>query len=514
MSFDSTVYIKKLSNTKGQVICEDFDFVISMREKFSYFADGYRFSPAFKNKQWDGKVRMLESNGVFNLGLWKSMVDFCDTMGQQSKVDPAIRKFNLPFEKFQSFVDSLDVHTGGDSIDPYDYQVVAAHKALEHQRCILLSPTSSGKSLIQYMLARMYERLIKSDEKMLVVVPTVGLVSQMKGDFADYSSEIEWCADDHVHQISAGADKTTEKRIIVSTYQSLAKVKPQFFHQFGVIMVDEVHTATAKSIIRILNNCINAPWRVGLTGTLDEGKTNEMTLTGLFGQVFEVISTRELMDRGTVAQLHINVAILKHKKESCKCLRSDDRGPIDEKTGKPSKRKANYAEEIDHIVSNKDRNLFLMRHTASLKGNSILMVNKVEHGQNLYKWMKEAYPDRDIYLYTGATKSKERDYIRKVMEESENAIIIGSLGVLSTGISIKRLHNLVFAHPSKSRIKVLQTVGRLLRKSKFGNNVVMYDIVDDYCIGAYENYVYSHGQKRVQYYSDQQFSFDIINLDL
>lgn len=510
---DTSVYFVKTSEVFGTIHCQDFDTIIRLRDYFSFFADGYQFSPQFKCKQWDGRVRLIDASNQIRLGLWNLVKDFCERYNINCVIDPKIKRFDFPMEKFDSFVKSLDVHAGGDSINPYDYQMTAAHHALEVQRCILLSPTSSGKSLIMYMMVRMYERLIVGD-KILIVVPTVGLVTQMQSDFSDYSSEIEWDAKDKIHGIKAGVCKETDKQIIVSTYQSLAKLPVDYFHKFKAILVDETHTATAKSITRILDNAINATFRVGLTGTLDEVKCNELILTGMFGPVNTVITTKQLMLDGQVAQLKVNVALLKHKKEDCKFMRAAPRGPIDEKTGKKKREKAQYKEEIDFIISNVARNKFIMSFAANLKGNSIIMVNMVEHGENLYNWMKEALPDRDIFLYTGSTKADERERIRQLMENSENAIIIGSLGVLSTGISIKRLHNLVFAHPSKSRVKVLQSVGRLLRISKFGNEVNMFDLVDDFLIGAYENYTYGHGQKRVSFYHDQSFDTTINNVKL
>ena len=239
-----------------------------------------------------------------------------------------------------------------------------------------------------------------------------------------------------------------------------------------------------------------------------------MTLKGLFGPIFTVITTKELMDMNRVAQLAIKVVVIEHNEKDCKNMRSAPRGEPDSETGKIPRRKATYQEEIAEIVSNEKRNLHLMEFTLGLEGNTILMIKNIEHGENLYKWMTETCPDRDIYLYTGGTKKEERDRIRKVIEGKENAIIIGSIGVLSTGISIKRLHNLVFAHPSKSRIKVLQSIGRLLRKSKHGNLVTVYDFVDSFCVGAFENYVYGHGQKRVNFYTEQQFNFTVENLKL
>lgn len=512
-SYDSTVYLIKASEVYGQIQCQDFDTIVALRDYFSFYADGYQFSPAFINRQWDGMIRLIDAGNQIRLGLCDMVREFCERYNIRFVADPKIQKFTLDKKVFNGFVDSLNVHAGGDSIDPYEYQVDAAHHALEQQRCLLLSPTSSGKSLIQYMLIRMYEKILP-DQKMLIIVPTVGLVTQMTADFDDYSSEIEWDAYDKVHGIKAGVCKETNKHIIVSTYQSIMKLPVEYYHQFSAIMCDEVHVAKAKSIVRIMDNGINAHWRVGLTGTLDESKTNKLVLVGMFGPVYTVITTKELMDAGQVAQLRVKVALLKHKEKDCKFMRSAPRGPIEEATGKKKRLKATYKEEIDFIVENEARNRFIMKFAASLDGNSIIMVNMVEHGENLYRWMKEALPDRDIFLYTGSTKADEREAIRQLMEKSENAIIIGSLGVLSTGISIKRLHNLVFAHPSKSRVKVLQSVGRLLRLSKFGNLVNMFDLVDDFLIGAYTNYTYEHGQKRVGFYHDQQFDTQVFKVNL
>lgn len=515
---DKTVYFIRVDETYGHISCEDFDTIIRLRDHFSFFADGYQYHPAFRNRSWDGKTRMLKESGQIYLGLWSEVKECCERIGAPFQLDPSIKKHNLPREKFERFVDNLNVHSGGDKIDPYDYQRDAAHFALEMQRCILLSPTSSGKSLIQYIVYRMWE-LIGPEEQILVVVPTVGLVTQMIGDFKDYSSEIDWSVESECHGIMSGTSKETKKRIVISTYQSLSNKKSmpprEWFEKFKFFSCDEVHTATANSIISIIEKCKNAKYRLGLTGTLDDGecKTNRLTLQGLFGPIKTVITTKELMDAGTVAQLKVKVGLLKHPEKQCKFLRSAPRGPIGE-NGKPARQKATYAQEIDEITKDKARNRFIMKFTAGLKGNTVLMINKVEHGENLYRWMTQAFPDRRIYLYTGSTDKDERENIRQAMEKEDGSIIIGSLGVLSTGISIKRLHNLILAHPSKSRIKVLQSVGRLLRKSKFGNNVTMYDLVDDYSIGAYENYCLDHGRKRVSYYYDQQFDTQVSNITL
>lgn len=514
--FNLAVTVRKVDNIVMHISTEDFDFEMLMRDKFSFFADGYKFHPAFKSKYWDGKIYLLNVDGTMPIGLISEVVAFCERQNRTIFVDPSIRTNQLDKVRLNGFIDSLDVYAGGDKIDPYYYQKDAVHFALEQKRSILLSPTSSGKSLIQYILLRVYQQMTPG-EKMLIIVPSIGLVTQMRGDFDDYASNIDWSVDEFITGIAKGKEVDDEKNIIISTFQSLSNPKtkpdPSYFHQFKYVMVDECHTAKAKSIKYILDNSINAEYRVGLTGTLDGCKTNEMVLRGMFGNICNVIETRELMDQGKVANLNVNCILMKYPEETCKFLRSAPRGGSDD-GGKQIRRKADYVEEINYITTSEVRNLYIMRLVASLPGNSILMINQIDHGENLFKWMKKVLPDRDIFLYNGSTDKDERERIRKLMEETENGIIIGSLGVLSTGISIKRLNNLVFAHPTKSRIKTLQSVGRLLRISKFGNEVKMYDIIDDFSIGGYVNYTLEHGRQRVQYYMDQRFvcNTTIVNL--
>ncbi len=511
------ITVHKHDNIHARIESEDFDFLTLMAEFFSFFADGYKFHPAFRNHSWDGKIRLYNiSTGLIPLGLAHDVVDFCHRHNKQVFLDPQISTVDIDRDQIQTFVDSLDVHTGGESIDPYDYQVDSVIYALEQKRSILLSPTSSGKSLIQYILCRIYQT-ISPDKKILMIVPNTGLVTQMTADFDDYSSEIEWDAKSNISSVSKGKIQDESAHIVITTYQSLSNKKTmpdhEFFEQFEYIMVDEVHTATAKSIIAIMNKCVNADNRVGLTGTLAESKTNEMTLKGMFGNVMTVITTRELMDRGAVACLKVNCGLLNYPDHVKKFMRSADRGDTDGK-GNAKKTKCSYPEEISYLCASEERNTFIMNLAVSLEGNTIVMIKEIAHGENLYKWMTEAYPDRNIYLYNGDTDKDERELIRQRMETEENSIIIGSLGVLSTGISIKRLHNMIFCHPSKSRVKVLQSVGRLLRKSKFGNFVTMFDLVDDFSIGSYENYTLLHGRDRVRYYHDQQFDYDTTIIDI
>ncbi len=508
---DTTVYFVKCDEVYGQIVCDDFDTQILLREKFSFFAEGYQFHPSYRNKLWDGKIYLIDMENKIRLGLYSDVEQFCNVIGVKFKLDPRIKKLELNDETFSKFVESLNIHLGKEKITPYDYQQMATHHSLKWMRQTLLSPTSSGKSLIVYMLLRMYEKVIKG--KILIIVPLVGLVKQFQSDFDDYSSEINWEQKDLVHSIMTGVKKETDKNIVLSTFQSLKNVDESYFHNFEAVIVDEVHKAKSKSIIRIMDNCINAKWRVGLTGTLDECKTNEMIIKGMFGPTTVVTTTKELMDVGRVANLSIDMIVLRHKKEERKFLRSDYRGKVDKK-GDKIRSKATYAEEMRFILYHSERNRFIMRFASKLKGNTIIMIHEKEHGKSLFEWMKKALPDRDIFLYTGDVNVDDREMIRNKLETLENAIIIGSLGAISTGISIKRLHNLLFSHPIKSKVAVLQSAGRILRLCKFGNDVNIYDIVDDFCIGAYVNYTYEHGQERLRYYNEEQHKYTMRSIEL
>jgi len=508
-----SVVIRKINESKVQIESDDFDFVLMLREKFSFMADNYRFHPAFKNRQWDGRLYLMTVDGVLPLGLYIRVIEACKQQNKQFFVDPAITALTLDKNRLGSFIESLSVCSGGEQITPYDYQVKATHHALEQQRCILLSPTSSGKSLVIYMLIRVYMKMYPN-ERFLIMVPSVGLVTQLHSDFKDYSSDIDWNPDDYITKMSKG-ELEEDKQIVLTTYQSMSnkKTKPSnsFFEEFKVIINDEVHLAAAKSLTEIINKSVNATVRIGLTGTLAESKSNEMSLVGLFGEVSEVITTKELMDNNTVANLVIQAQILKYPEQECKFLRSAVRC-VDE-NGNNVRKKADYIEELKYITEHEVRNQYIVDLADSLSGNTIIMINRIEHGEILFRMLKEQ-TDRKVYLYNGSVDKETREEIRQALELEDGSIIVGSIGTISTGISIKRLNNLILGYGNKSKVQVLQSVGRLLRLSKFSNEVTFYDLVDDYCIGAYKNYAYVHGINRTEYYNQQQMVMQIKHINL
>jgi superfamily II DNA or RNA helicase len=466
-----------------------------LREYFSFFVPGYRYMPAFKRKVWDGKVRLFNQiSKELNVGLWLHLKKFCaDRFYPLQIIDneryghPELKN-TVKHQELVKYLESL-----GAPFDVRDYQYDAISHGIKNKRCILLSPTGSGKSFIIYNLMRWY--LDNHEQKVLVIVPTTSLVEQMYKDFADYGFDVE----DACHRVYSGKDKNTDKRIIISTWQSIYKLSGDWFHQFGAIFGDEVHGFKAKSLSGIMNKAKNAEYRFGTTGTLDGTETNKLVLEGLFGSVYKVTTTVELQKKNTLAGLDIKVMLLNYHNDICHWMQN--------KT---------YQEEIDYIVTNEKRNKFITNLALSLEGNTLVLFQYVEkHGKVLYDMMTEKAEDgRRIFYVSGEVDTADREQIRGIVEKQKDAIIVASLGTFSTGINIRNLSNICFASPSKSQIKVLQSIGRGLRKSDDGRDTTLYDIADDFHVKSHKNFTLRHSAERIKIYTKEGFQYKIYPINL
>jgi superfamily II DNA or RNA helicase len=450
--------------------------------------------PAFRNRLWDGKIRLFNQiNGQISAGLFPQIVTFAEKREYEIEILESDygnpnegNKINPEF--MMKFVDALKL--------PFkirDYQFDAVCTGIQRKNAILLSPTGSGKSLIIYVLMRY---LISSFEQdVLVIVPTTSLVEQMYNDFKTYGYDVE----KYCHRIYSGKDKNTTKRIIISTWQSIYRFQPDWFSRFGTVFGDECHGFKSKSLTTIMNKCVEAEYRFGTTGTLDGALTHELVLQGLFGKVYRVTSTRELQDNDTLAKLSIRRIILDHNEE------------IKKNFGKKT-----YQEEIEFIVTNVKRNTFIKNLTLDLKGNTLVLYNYVEkHGKPLYNMIKdEAAENRKIFFVSGETAATDREAIRGIVEKQKNSITVASLGTFSTGINIRNLHNIVFASPSKSQIRVLQSIGRGLRKTDDGINTTLYDIIDDIIWKSRKNFGILHADERLRIYGREKFNHKTYRVSL
>jgi superfamily II DNA or RNA helicase len=462
--------------------------ISQLNDYFTFEVPGAKFMPAVKARRWDGKIRMLNrTNGEINVGLYWAIKKFCMERGYGVKVEDG--PYGVPYEinKLNHMKTLSWVGTLGLPFAPRDYQYDAMCHAIKFKRSILISPTGSGKSLIIYMLMRWY--MENHDKKLLVIVPTTSLVEQMWADFEAYGFNVE----KNCHKIYSGKDKETDKRVIITTWQSIYKLHPVWFKEFGCIFGDEVHGFKSKSLSSIMNKAYNAEYRFGTTGTLDGTQVHKLVLEGLFGPVHRVTTTATLQEKKQLASLDIDIILLKHSKENREKLIG-----------------ATYQEEIDFIVSHAGRNRFISNLALSLTGNTLVLFNLVDkHGKVLRDLVEDKIDEgRKLFYVSGETKTSDREAIRNIVETQTDSIVIASLGTFSTGINIKNIHNIVFASPSKSQIRVLQSIGRGLRLSDDGRTTKLYDIADDLRSGK-PNFTLLHSAERVKIYNRELFKHKI-----
>ena len=473
------------------VDCEP-GYAAELSEFFSFYVPGYKFMPAYKNKVWDGKIRLFNRiNGELSAGLYAYLIKFAAERSYSVDTEESDYGFPVPAKSPLELADLLN--DAALPFQPRDYQYDALETALTRTRAILLSPTGSGKSFIAYLLIKYY--LSNLNNKVLLIVPTTSLVEQMYSDFTDYGMDV----DRYVHKIYSGKDKITNKRVIVSTWQSIYKLPAKWFKQFGMVVGDECHGFKSKSLSSIMNKSTEAKYRYGLTGTLDGTQTHKLMLEGLFGPVYKVTTTKALQDNETLAPLDIKVLLLNYPENIRK-----DFG------------KRDYQDEIDFIVGNVARNRLIRNLAIDARGNTLVLFRLVDkHGKPLFDQINNKVDeDRKVFFVSGDTDTADREAIRGIVEKQSNAIIVASLGTFSTGINIRNLHNIIFASPSKSQIKVLQSIGRGLRKSDNGQITTLYDIADDLHWKSRKNFTLLHSAQRVKIYEKEQFKYKLIKVDL
>ena len=465
-----------------------------LADYFTFFVPGYQFMPAYKNKLWDGKIRLadLRTYTIYH-GLVPYIQKFCDERNYKLEIDSPVEVTeNFSIAEAKAFIDDLNLDKSIITEGARDYQVKAFITAVRNRRMLLLSPTGSGKSLIQYLILRYLQH--KGYKKGLLIVPTTSLVEQMYADFVSYGYD----AAEYAHRQYSGKDKHSDKFLTITTWQSIYKNPPEYFEQFDFVLGDEAHQFKAKSLTTIMTGLKNASYRIGCTGTVDGTQTHKLVLEGLFGPLYQSTTTAKLIENKQLADFRIKCLVLKYPDEICKMSRNWD-----------------YQSEIDYIVSSKARNEFIRNLALSLEGNSLILFNLVEkHGKQLHKLIEEKAGNRHVFFVYGGTDVEVREQVRAITEKQNDAIIVASYGTFSTGINIRNLHNVVFASPSKSRVRNLQSIGRGLRIGDSKTEAVLYDIADDFRIGKHVNYTLQHLQERVKIYDDEKFKYKFYNIEV
>ncbi len=497
---ETKIIVTKRNEAYVKIKCER-GIAQELSDYFTFFVPGHQFTPAFRNRIWDGKIRLFDLR-TFELyhGLVSYIEAFCkerDYSLEYGDPRPDLTD-DYPVYHADKFITELDLHSRGQPIGVRDYKKSAYIHSMRNKRALLLSPTSSGKSLIIYLLIR--QILEYKCKKGLIIVPTTSLVEQLYSDFADYSTANGWKVEDNVHRIYQGKDKHTDLPLTVSTWQSLYTQPNEYFEQFDFILGDEAHLFKAQSLVSIMTKCVNAKYRIGLTGTLDGTKTHKLVLEGLFGTVEKVTTTKELMDNKQIADFIIKCLVLKHDEEICQLMK-----------GKT------YQEEIEYLILNENRNKFIKNLSVSLTGNTLILYQYVDkHGKILYDMISNTknIGDRKVFFVYGKTDTETREEVRRITEDENDAIIVASYGTFSTGINIRNLHNIIFASPSKSRVRNLQSIGRGLRIGDNKTEAVLYDIADDLRYKNHMNFTLKHFVERTKIYNEEKFTYKLYKIGL
>ena len=472
----NTLIIEPVNEVHSKVIADN-GIKQELVDFFTFEVPGAKFMPAYRNRYWDGKVRLY--NGQTKL-IYKGLVDYCVKFAEDRGYKVLKKLEEVKKQEIETY--HLDL-----PLKPRDYQLNTFRTCINAQRRLILSPTASGKSLVIYMLTQHYKQ-----DKVLVVVPTTSLVYQMKTDFESYNCK------EAIHTIMSGKEKTTDDRIVISTWQSIYNQPNDWFDQFDVVIGDEAHLYKAKSLTKIMEKLKNTKYRFGFTGTLDGSQTHKLVLEGLFGPVFQPVTTKKLIDDKHLADFLIKCITLKYPQDICKRVKD-----------------MKYQDEIDFITTYEPRNKFISRVCEAQEGNTLVLFHLIDHGKTIHDLiLTRKDKDRKLFFVYGGTDAETREQIRAIAETEDNSIIVASFGTFSTGVNIRNLHNIIFASPSKSKIRNLQSIGRGLRKGEKKEKARLIDISDDLRYKSHINYTLKHFSDRVKIYNEEKFDYKLYKMEI
>lgn len=498
------VIIKRVNATTVYVDT-DRGFLRTVGEHYTFFPDNYMWSRAYKNKLWDGKIRLFNVNtGSLPAGLLTDLVSFCKENGKSYELigfTKVIDRKTLEAD-FDRFFESLTLPEKFREIRPYQRKAVIDILENNH-RGIIISPTGSGKSFITYLLLRYHLSRGLVNGQTVIIVPTINLVTQLYKDFQNFAQyEKKFNVEEMFHLIYDGAPKETDKKFSISTWQSLQYIKDsKYFRRFGMVVTDEVHTAEADVLPKIIEKCINADIKIGLTGTLKESNIKPLQLVGLFGTIVKTRTTRELMDDGYLPDVPMLAMVAEYSEPSKKEFWAHIKEAMKDAEGDSVGAKK-YAAELNFLRNFKPRNTLIIRLLQKWKGdNNLVLFRSVEHAKMMETVLTKM--GFEVLWMKRELSKEQREEMRQYIENNNGLVILSTYQIFQLGISINNLDNVIFGAPSKGRIRVLQSFGRILRKSETGKIGFFVDIIDD-IRSTQDNITYAHGVARLQYYREDK----------
>lgn len=480
-----TITLVKVDDIFIKVVA-DPGLKMELNDFFTFLVPGYKHMPSYKQGKWDGKIRLLNLlTGRIYTGLVHKIQEFCDARQYKLVLDPALVNIeDVPDDVGYGLAKLFDAKYA-----PRWYQNDIVYHALKEKRAIFLSATSSGKSFGIYLVTRY---LVKTNKPVLIIVPTKALVRQMAKDFIDYNNGEQPFT---MHQIEGGVDKTIKAEVVISTWQSIYQQPQSWFSRFEAIIGDECHEFKAKSLIEIMEKTPECEYKLGFTGTLDGTHCNELVLTGLFGRVIPIVDAKTLIDDGTLVEFDIKAVVLKYSLLARKAYKKKD-----------------YQTELEYITTRHQRNKFIRNLAWSLKGNVLILVQRREQGKALEELCTKE--GKRVLYVSGLDSTDYREEVRAITEANNNVIVVATYGVFQRGINIINLDHLIFASPSKSRIRNLQSIGRVLRRGINNTKATLYDIADDLSSSDYVNHTMRHFRERIETYAAEGFNYTITSIDI
>jgi superfamily II DNA or RNA helicase len=501
------ISIIKLNETFIQLLNVEDSQKLTISDQLSFFANKYIFTPKYKMGIWDGKIRLYNaSKSILYVGLLDNLINVLKKYHYKYELDKKLYKnIDIPYTKIHEYINKLHL-----PFKPHKYQYKAVMLALNKNRAIIESPTGSGKSFILYLYVKyLLDNVLSKNDKILLVVPVISLVYQMQNDFIEYDSKEQSNIQNEIHIIMGGKNKISNKQIFISTWQSIYDLNKEYFRQFRVLIMDEVHTCNAKSLIKIIESSIFANFRLGTTGTMQEYLINRLQLTGCIGKIYKVESTKSLIEQKILSNLKIYNIILQY--------------PLIDRI---NARNYSYSDEIRFILNHEKRNLFIANLISKFNENTMVLFKRIKNGKQIYNKLTQI-SDKNIYYVDGQTSPIRREEIRKLCEKSNNNIIIASTQTFSMGIDIKNLHNIVMLIAGNRKINILQKIGRGLRIHPKKSILKVIDIIDDLKIKREEikqmnetkisgiaNYLLKQFRERLRIYEKEGFECVNKNINL
>lgn len=490
MTSDYDLELSKIDELYFLVKSSDYGILHEINDYFSFFVEGYKYMQKYRIGIWDGRARLFRlSDCKLYSGLIPDLLEFANKRNYSIKInDPLIYDIKDQVDVFLKTVP--DILT----FPPRDYQLSMCEKALKLNKCIVSSPVGSGKSGLAYLYSRFISD--KLNGNVLIIVPTVSLVSQMIGDFKAY------CKDYNIEQdcygIQAGISKNlNNEKYVVSTWHSLIKQPKSWFNYFDAIIIDETHLAEGTSITNIINKCNHVKYKLGMSGSIKDSKTHQLTLKGIIGPIIQSTTTKQLMDRGILSNLEIHNIVLNYPQEAKDLLVTND----------------SYQKELKFVLFYEQRNNLICNIAKQETGNTLILFTYIEHGKLLLDKLKDS--GKKLYFIDGSIESSERELIRENIESETGVIIIASYGTTSTGINYKNLHTIIFSSPYKSHVKVVQSIGRVLRLHSSKKTAKLIDICDNLSVkNSSINFLLRHSIERLKLYKKEQFDVKQININL